>query len=168
ASRMVATVATFCRRPKANGTFVRVPGAKRARPLRPALAVRASALAVQTEQDAQAAPAPAAEAMLMRATAARTPVARARWARRGLASTAPRDKTPHSMLLRQLSLALYEQHRFEPAREAALDALKLGVMADVLHQDAARAAIASGQLDAAVAHLRIAARVGPASRRPFH
>jgi tetratricopeptide (TPR) repeat protein len=72
------------------------------------------------------------------------------------------------MLLRQLSLALYEQHRFVRAREAALEALELGVMADVLHQDAARAAIAAGQLDAAVAHLRVAARVGPASRRPFH
>jgi tetratricopeptide (TPR) repeat protein len=124
--------------------------------------------AVQAEQDAQVAPAPTAETMLMRATAARTPVARARWARRGLASRAPLDKTTHAMLLRQLSLALYEQHRFDTAREAALEALKLGVMADVLHQDAARAAIASGQLDAAVSHLRIAARVGPASRRPFH
>jgi hypothetical protein len=38
----------------------------------------------------------------------------------------------------------------------------------VLHQDAARAALAAGDVDAAVSHLRRAARRGPASRRPFH
>lgn len=72
------------------------------------------------------------------------------------------------MLLRQLSLALYEQHHFDRAREAALSALELGVLVDVLHQDAARAAVGARNVDAAVAHLRVAARVGPASRRPFH
>jgi tetratricopeptide (TPR) repeat protein len=41
-------------------------------------------------------------------------------------------------------------------------------MSDVLHQDAARAALASGELDRALGHLRSAARRGPASRRPFH
>jgi tetratricopeptide (TPR) repeat protein len=41
-------------------------------------------------------------------------------------------------------------------------------MADVMLQDAARAALAGGDLDSAVAHLRAAARQGPASRRPFH
>jgi hypothetical protein len=39
---------------------------------------------------------------------------------------------------------------------------------DVFHQDAARAAIGAADIRAAVAHLRIAARRGPASRRPFH
>jgi tetratricopeptide (TPR) repeat protein len=39
---------------------------------------------------------------------------------------------------------------------------------DVLHQDAARAAFAAGNLDTAVAHLQTAARRGPASRRAFH
>jgi tetratricopeptide (TPR) repeat protein len=46
--------------------------------------------------------------------------------------------------------------------------LSLGVLTDVLHQDAARAAAARGDLDAAARHLRTAARVGPASRRAFH
>jgi len=104
----------------------------------------------------------------MKATAARTPAARARWARKGLASRQPLDKTTQAMLLRQLSLALYEQRRFDRARDAALQALELGVLTDVLHQDAARAALAAENVDAAVAHLRVAARVGPASRRPFH
>jgi tetratricopeptide (TPR) repeat protein len=38
----------------------------------------------------------------------------------------------------------------------------------VVHQDAARAALAAGDVDEAVSHLRRAARRGPASRRPFH
>lgn len=104
----------------------------------------------------------------MKATAARTSLARARWARKGLSSRQPLDRTTQAMLLRQLSLALYEQRRFGGARDAALQALELGVLADVLHQDAARAAVAADEIDAAVAHLRVAARVGPASRRPFH
>ena len=45
---------------------------------------------------------------------------------------------------------------------------KLGVLPDVLHQDAARAALAAGDLNASVEHLRMAARCGPASRRAFH
>jgi tetratricopeptide (TPR) repeat protein len=72
------------------------------------------------------------------------------------------------MLLRQLYLSLFEGRRFEQARAIALQALELDVLADVLNQDAARAALASGDLEAALAHLRAAARRGPASRRPFH
>jgi hypothetical protein len=41
-------------------------------------------------------------------------------------------------------------------------------MTDVLHQDAARAAAGAGAIGDAVAHLRLAARRAPASRRPFH
>jgi hypothetical protein len=104
----------------------------------------------------------------MKATAARTPAARARAARKGLAARQPLDKTTHALLLRQLSLALYEQLDFVRAREAAVMALDLGVLRDVLHQDAARAAVGAGDTNGAVAHLRIAARLGPASRRPFH
>lgn len=109
-----------------------------------------------------------AEELLHKAMSARSAAARARWARQGLASRTPLDKTTQGMLLRQLYLSAYEARRFQRAREIALQAIELGVLVDVLHQDAARAAIAAGDLDAAVAHLRIAARRGPASRRPFH
>jgi tetratricopeptide (TPR) repeat protein len=78
------------------------------------------------------------------------------------------DRTTHAMLLRQLYLSLYEGRRFKQALTIALEALELDVLPDVLNQDAARAALASGDLDAALAHLRAAARRGPASRRPFH
>jgi len=104
----------------------------------------------------------------MKATAARTPVARARAARKGLAARQPLDKTTHALLLRQLSLAHYEQGDFVRAREAAVMALDLGVLLDVIHQDAARAAMGARDTNAAIVHLRIAARLGPASRRPFH
>jgi len=72
------------------------------------------------------------------------------------------------MLLRQLYLALFERRRFGEARAIAVQAIELGVLADVLHQDAARASLAGGDLEGAVTHLRAAARRGPASRRPFH
>lgn len=100
--------------------------------------------------------------------AARTPRSRAMYARRGLAARSPLDRTTHAMLLRQLYLSLYEGRRFEQAHTIALQALELDVLPDVLNQDAARAALATGDLDAALKHLRAAARRGPASRRPFH
>jgi tetratricopeptide (TPR) repeat protein len=100
--------------------------------------------------------------------AAKTAGVRARWAQRGLASRAPLDKTTQAMLLRQLYLSRFEGRRFHEAHELALQAATLEVMADVMLQDAARAALAGGDLDSAVAHLRAAARQGPASRRPFH
>jgi tetratricopeptide (TPR) repeat protein len=106
--------------------------------------------------------------MLHKAMAARSPAARARWARQGLAARSPLDRTTQAMLLRQLYLSHFEGKRFDAARRVALQALELGVMSDVLHQDAARAALAQGDLDAAVSHLRMAARRGPPSRRPFH
>jgi tetratricopeptide (TPR) repeat protein len=90
------------------------------------------------------------------------------YARRGLATTGPLDRTTHAMLLRQLYLSLFEGRRFRQAHTVALQALELDVLADVLNQDAARAALADGDLENALAHLRAAARRGPASRRPFH
>jgi tetratricopeptide (TPR) repeat protein len=72
------------------------------------------------------------------------------------------------MLLRQLYLAHFEERRFERAREAAEQALTLGVLVDVVRQDAARACQAAGDVDAAAAHLRLAARSAPPSRRAFH
>ena len=112
--------------------------------------------------------APMADEFLRKAMVARSPAARARWARQGLATRAPLDKTTQAMLLRQLYLSHFELRRFQPAHEIARQALELGVLVDVFRQDAARAALAAGDVDAAVAHLRLAARRGPASRRPFH
>jgi tetratricopeptide (TPR) repeat protein len=71
-------------------------------------------------------------------------------------------------LLRQLYLSLFETRRFEQAHTVALQALELEVLTDVMNQDAARAALAAGDLESALAHLRAAARRGPASRRPIH
>jgi tetratricopeptide (TPR) repeat protein len=110
----------------------------------------------------------APEDLLQRAMAARTPAARGRWARKGLACRAPLDRTTQAMLLRQLYLSHFESRRFAQAREIAEQAIVLDVLPDVLQQDAARAALAQGDVDAAVSHLRVAARRGPASRRPFH
>lgn len=72
------------------------------------------------------------------------------------------------MLLRQLYLAHFEERRFERARETAEQALEMGVLVDVVRQDAARACQAAGDIDAAAAHLRLAARSAPPSRRAFH
>jgi tetratricopeptide (TPR) repeat protein len=72
------------------------------------------------------------------------------------------------MLLRQLYLAYYETRVFDKALEISLQNLALGVLPDVVHQDAARAAQALGDFDVAAGHLRLAARVGPAKRRAFH
>jgi tetratricopeptide (TPR) repeat protein len=105
---------------------------------------------------------------LQKAMVARSPSARARWAKQGLATRAPLDPTTQAMLLRQLYLSHYEARRFPAALAVALQALELDVLPDVLHQDAARASIALGDVDDAVSHLRTAARRGPASRRPFH
>lgn len=108
------------------------------------------------------------EEWLKRAMDATTAPTRERFARQGLASRAPLDRTTQAMLLRQLYLASFELKRFEEAQRLASEAAELGVLTDVLHQDAARAAMADGDVDAAITHLRAAARSGPASRRPFH
>lgn len=110
----------------------------------------------------------APEECLRKAIAAPSARSRAMYARRGLASRSSIDRTTHAMLLRQLYLSLFENRRFEQAHEIALQALELDVLTDVMNQDAARAALASGNLEAALAHLRAAARRGPASRRPIH
>jgi len=100
--------------------------------------------------------------------AARTPASRARHAKTGLASAPRLDRTVHAMLLRQLYLSLFETRQFPEALEVARQAVELGVLPDVLHHDAARAAFAAGDLEGSVRHLRTAARRAPASRRPQH
>ena len=99
--------------------------------------------------------------------AAKTATLRARYARQGLAATTL-DRTTQAMLLRQLYLSQFEARRFKHAQDLAVQAAEPGVLSDVLLQDAARAAIAAGDLDSAIAHLRMAARQGPPSRRAFH
>ena len=100
--------------------------------------------------------------------AARTPGARARWARQGLAGRARLDPTTEAMLLRQLSVAHFEQRQFDRAHALADEALKLDVLSDVLHQDAARAALADGNAAEGLSHLRRASRRAPMPRRAFH
>lgn len=93
---------------------------------------------------------------------------RRRLARRGLAQRAPLDRTTQAMLLRQVYLGSFELGQLRRAYTAAEQAIDTGVMPDVMHADAARAATALGWGDRAVEHLRTAARSSPASRRAFH
>jgi tetratricopeptide (TPR) repeat protein len=72
------------------------------------------------------------------------------------------------LLLRQLFLAEFEDGQFTDALTIAEEMIELGELADVSRQDAARACLALGDTGAAVGHLRIAARICPPSRRPFH
>jgi tetratricopeptide (TPR) repeat protein len=108
------------------------------------------------------------EDYLEKAMRAKTPRARGGWARRGLAATAELDTTTQAMLLRQLYLCDYAEERFESAYTVAQQAAELDVLADVMHQDAARALQATGDTAGAIGHLRLAARLGPTSRRAFH
>lgn len=100
--------------------------------------------------------------------AARSAAARGRYARQGLSAGPRLDTTVHAMLLRQLYLAHYEERRFGHALEVARQAIELDVLPDVLHHDASRAALGTGDLEGALHHLRAAARRGPPARRPHH
>jgi tetratricopeptide (TPR) repeat protein len=110
---------------------------------------------------------PSAIDLLRKATLARTAGSRAKYATRGL-SRAGEDLTTQAMLLRQLYLAHLEGRRFDDALRVAEQMIETGVMPDVARQDAARACLGQGTPTQAVEHLRIASRVGPASRRAFH
>lgn len=72
------------------------------------------------------------------------------------------------MLLRQLYLSHMESRRFGEARTIAEEMVDLEVMPDVARQDAARACLGLGEIDAAIDHLRLASRSCPPSRRAFH
>jgi len=108
------------------------------------------------------------EQHLQKAMAARSATVRAKYAKLGLAARARLDRTTQAMLLRQLYLAHFEARKFGPARDVAVQLLRLQVLTDVAHQDAARACQALGDIHSAIGHLRLAARSGPASRRAFH
>lgn len=99
---------------------------------------------------------------------ARTTQARAKYAKLGLSSRAPLDRTTQALLLRQLYLSHYESRRFEEARAVAEQMVELGVLSDIAQQDAARACFALDDHEAALGHLRLAARQGPPQRRAFH
>lgn len=108
------------------------------------------------------------EDYLVHAMQAKSAAARANWAQRGLAHEGRLDRTTRAMLLRQLYLAFFASGHFERAHSIAAQAVGLGVLEDVVHQDCARALQAAGDIDGAVRHLRIATRIAPASRRAFH
>lgn len=108
------------------------------------------------------------EEHLLSAISAPTTAARAKYAKLGLASRSPLDRTTQMLLLRQLYLAHFERRKFQPAREVATQMLALGVLPDVAHQDAARACSALDDVEAALGHLRLASRRCPPHRRAFH
>lgn len=110
----------------------------------------------------------APESLLQQATLARTSDQRAKYARKGLETGRRMDPTTRSMLLRQLYLSLLEQKKFDEALLVAERNLKTGVLKDVVYQDAARACIGLGEVGRAAGYLRLASRIGPASRRAFH
>jgi tetratricopeptide (TPR) repeat protein len=78
------------------------------------------------------------------------------------------DDEMRALLLKQIYTCRMEAGRFHEALDIAEEIVEFGTLADVARQDAARAALALGSLDSAVAHLEIAARVGPPERRSFH
>lgn len=111
---------------------------------------------------------PTPESFLQKATLAKTAGLRAKYAQRGLDGGQRVDRTTRSMLLRQLYLSFMERRRFEQARDLAQEMVDLAVLPDVAHHDAARACLGLADVDGAAGHLRLAARLGPASRRAFH
>jgi tetratricopeptide (TPR) repeat protein len=108
------------------------------------------------------------ENLLRKATLARTPLARAKYAERGLSHNGAVDRTTRAMLLRQLYLSHMEGRRFADALGVAEQMLEDPVMPDVARQDAARACLGVGDREGALSHLRIASRVSPPARRAFH
>ncbi len=111
---------------------------------------------------------PSPEHLLRKATLARTSGLRAKYAQRGLDSSGSLSRTTRAMLLRQLYLSHMEGRRFDEAHAVAEQMLQLEVMPDVARQDAARACLGVGDRNGALAHLRLASRVSPPSRRAFH
>ncbi|HEX9620669.1 MAG TPA: tetratricopeptide repeat protein [Polyangiaceae bacterium] len=108
------------------------------------------------------------EALLRKATLAKTSGLRAKYAQRGLECRTGLDRTTRVMLLRQLYLSDMEKRLFGDALKVARDMIGLSVMPDVAHQDAARACLGLGDVENAVHHLRLAGRACPPSRRAFH
>jgi tetratricopeptide (TPR) repeat protein len=123
-----------------------------------------------------------ATSYLLRALSTKSPTAKKKWAQKGLAllSGGPgiagepaedqdgEDSELHALLLRQIYLAEIDEGNDLQALRVAEQMIDLGTLGDVARQDAARAALGIDDVDAAIGHLRIAARVCPAGRRAFH
>lgn len=115
---------------------------------------------------AQAAP-QTPELMLEKALSAGDAAQRAKYATRGL-SHPTLEKETQALLLRQLYLAHLEREEFSQALAVAEQILELGDLLEPALHDVARACIALGDLPAAIRHLRLALRRGPAHRRSLH
>jgi len=112
-------------------------------------------------------PALDAAGCLLRALGTQIPAQKREMAKRGL-ELDDGDEELRALLLRQMYLAELEDENDASALEIAAEMIQLGTLGDISRQDAARAAVGVGDLDAAIGHLRIAARVCPAPRRAFH
>ncbi len=108
------------------------------------------------------------EEFLRLALEAESPRERARFARQGLALSDQIVPDTHVLLLRQIYLAYLESRRFQQAAELAKEMAAIGPLKDIGHHDGARALAALGDMEAAIAEQRRAARASPASRRSFH
>jgi tetratricopeptide (TPR) repeat protein len=110
------------------------------------------------------------EECLRLALEADSPRKRAHWAQRGLSAGDPGDLAPDTqvLLLRQLYLAYLESRRYLQAAQVAVEMASIGPLKDVAHHDASRAFSAAGDLEAAAAQQRLAARAAPPERRSFH
>lgn len=115
----------------------------------------------------QAAPGPTAAELLLMAIAAPDSATRARLATAGLAKP-DIDAEQRCLLLRQLYLARFAERQYRRSVELAAQMRETGVLDDVAHHDAARALQALGELPAAIAEQRLAARAAPPGRRSFH
>lgn len=110
------------------------------------------------------------EVWLALAINAQTATEKRERALRGLEANQHRgeDAELECLLLRQVFLAEFEEERYRSALDIAEKMIAIGELADVARQDAARACLTLGETAAAAGHLRIAARICPPSRRPFH
>lgn len=123
-----------------------------------------------------------ASTLLLKALSTRSSSDKKKWARQGLAllSGGPgiggvpaedkddEDSELFALLLRQIYLAEIDEGNDLAALRLAEQMIDLGTLGDIARQDAARAAVGVDDIDAAIGHLRIAARVCPAGRRAFH
>lgn len=108
-----------------------------------------------------------ASAYLLRALGTPDPEQKKYFSQKGL-SLWHEDDELKALLLRQLYLAELEQGHDAEALRIATAMVELGTLGDLARQDAARAALAIGDSQIAIGHLRIAARVCPPERQAFH